>query len=573
MPYHSSSSSLSILSSPSFSSVSSASSYHSKPASSLQSTAQAPSAPSYSRAPPRLPPIHTWFRPGTQLSSTPSHLSTPLNQLKIAQPLLPWSSPLSASKSPSYLGFGSASTLPVSLASLLPVATQIPSQARPRTEQLYHSDSPSVQAAKGKGKDKRLSALSTEHLDRRVSSGETLPPTPPTTRQLPHQEERSKRCTASISASSTHPKTLTFSSGRSSNNVFANAQTRLQAECVLDGEAVNITIDATSHDCFTLVSDKWTCYRRNYLKIDAAVHCHPALTSKDSSRQSGPGPSSSSLPHKRSRNDTLRMPSSLISKHLLPVYVTLSAHVADHTGRPLPNKEEVSLVQFGPEREQGPRSALAPLLLLLDPSGSDSDATLSDDAAENWRRCQSASTGTQDGAWAEGEGEACHIASFRRVQIAHLTFLRLLGVLITPGTVQRRATTNNGRGNTKAASETKQTQQHEQQFFVLRISVYAHAEAEDGSEPASPPPMKRARRAIRTSSSHSSNGGHQHRHQPTLADDRSDLGGDRSGDASAYTTPPSMDMLLATLDSAPVTIRGRSRKHFVGIAASPSAAK
>ncbi|KAL9931990.1 hypothetical protein V8E36_009051 [Tilletia maclaganii] len=511
----------------------------------------------------RLPSIHTWFPSAPTRSS--SHLSTPLNQLKIAQPILPSSSYYSnvphLANDIKLDGWVLCGVQVLCLSSERDRTVSLSLLSDPRAMSLVQARrstlnaSPFMVPSQSGHHHQRLRELaSVDSMDdersptlHSVASSSTFGSergSAPTTagqqrHSLPDQLQEAKRRGSSSGAlhqdtpyrhrvtipsnSTAHSVTAPASTTNTClTNIFRGAVTRQYLD---SGKSkYTFVIDATSHDCFTDIEGKWTCYRRNYLKIDACVRVQPKSeppsdinrgTSPLSLSRPAPSTSSSSSSSRKRRASSLddihTDDSSSTTPYPTRAYATLTAHVADASGKILPGTEEVSLVQFGPEREQGPRSAVEAQRLLVSGPEDLSDGrraarALSLDAAENWRR-----RSREDDIWGD-------VASFRRIQI-------------------RRATVNNGRQGGKAE---KEQQPEQQQFFVLRISIYAPqdelSKANLSGPSPSPPPSKKA----------------------------------RSTDSAAPGRAESdkeENVLLATLDSAPVTIRGRSRKHFAAASA------
>ncbi|CAD6889261.1 unnamed protein product [Tilletia caries] len=98
------------------------------------------------------------------------------------------------------------------------------------------------------------------------------------------------------------------------------------------------------------------------------------------------------------------------------------------------------------------------------------------------------------------------------------------------------------------------------------ISIYAASEQDegffDGKGDTPPPPLKKRRRSSASSlssySGSSSFGSSAHNSSAPVGNSKT---------SEQPTAAAGLGTLLATLDSAPVTIRGRSRKHFAGAAA------
>ncbi|CAD7063359.1 unnamed protein product [Tilletia caries] len=98
------------------------------------------------------------------------------------------------------------------------------------------------------------------------------------------------------------------------------------------------------------------------------------------------------------------------------------------------------------------------------------------------------------------------------------------------------------------------------------ISIYAASEQDegffDGKGDTPPPPLKKRRRSSASSlssySGSSSFGSSAHNSSAPVCNSKT---------SDQPTAAAGLGTLLATLDSAPVTIRGRSRKHFAGAAA------
>ncbi|CAD6897963.1 unnamed protein product [Tilletia controversa] len=518
---------------------------------------------------PRLPSISQWFPSASNQIFSSSQLSTPLNKLKIAQPILPSSPQLkpsgSATGRPVFLGleraFPPASPLVPPSPTLLPVAIQVPSQARPgarRESATSITDFESIagpslastrlyenEACRDKDSVRASSVASStpmqaqSHIGRRVRSANNV-----------GQRDLALRNTTPLSSTSTLSSLTAASATQgSANNIFAASQTQQHAEYVLENQSVNFDIDATSRDCFSKIAGKWTCYRRNYLKVDALVHAH--LSSRDNSHGLENAPSSPSTARKRSSLE-------VSSTRTLPVFVTLTVHVAGppSTNADVPRNranarrakdkgDQVSLVQFGPERERGERLSVQPQALLVNVSGPSSFRHRLDQdcgaamghRGRRWSQ-QQHSLGIDDGEKAVED----QLASFRRIQI-------------------RRATTNNGRLGDDDRSE--------QQYFFLRISIRAASEQDegffDGKGDTPPPPLKKRRRSSASSlslssySGSSSFGSSAHNSSAPVCNSKT---------SDQPTAAAGLGTLLATLDSAPVTIRGRSRKHFAGAAAS-----
>ncbi|KAK0549192.1 hypothetical protein OC845_003235 [Tilletia horrida] len=306
-----------------------------------------------------------------------------------------------------------------------------------------------------------------------------------------------------------------------------------------------------------MVGGKWTCYRRNYLKIDAVVkpvatierkeregkstiydpitdtHYQkrsrsPSTSSSSDSSLSAVPPSSTMLPEQSHRG----------RRNAPELFVTLTTHVADQHGEVVPRANEVSLVQFGPERERGTKTSVQPHTIVA--GGSLSAST--------------GGSGTASAAAAAAEN-ASNVATFRRVQV-------------------RRATSKNGRLGDDS----------EQQYFILRLSLYTPSNSgfaivrEDDNhhqsapsaprheEEDAPPPSKRPRRSATSAGAASASASTAGAGPSTY----SRLEQQEEGTYASSPVHPQW-VLLASLDSAPVTIRGRSRKHFAANVDSGSA--
>ncbi|KAE8259511.1 hypothetical protein A4X13_0g966 [Tilletia indica] len=503
---------------------------------------------------PRLPSISTWFPSAAGQPFSSSHLSTPLNKLKIAQPILPSSPNLKPSgwptKRPVFLGLECAFSPPnpsvaQSSPTMLPVAVQVPSQAR--VEARRRSAASIVDSDSYANPLLASNSFVENDASDEVDSARAPSVTSSASMRSSAAQNKATRRTRSVVArektgsgsSFSKPSTLTAPAiiQGCSNNIFATSQAQQHAECFVNGRPVNVKIEATSRDCFSKVAGKFTTYRRNYLKIDALVHV--AQTSPGDG--SGPDRTGQARPiTSTERKRPSPEPSSL------PVFATLTAHVAETSNNAtsprarLQSKHmkdnQVSLVQFGPERERGERRPVEPQRLVVDISptprnvsghGLDRECDgmdAVDSRRQRWHQHPPSIDDEQD----DIEGK---LVTFRRIQI-------------------RRATTNNGRLGDDNRSE--------QQYFVLRISIYAAADQDESfsdQDGASPPPLKRTRRSL--SGESSTNGGH------TSSMPTSSTSAHMMNDKA---TAPVLGKLLATLDSAPVTIRGRSRKHFAAAA-------